>query len=89
MINIVLMIWLSQIILYSNLKDIPRSIYLVSPLFSKDPMQSIQITTDGVCPKGFEKERLGTLPDIQEHNLFHTNITSWKSKGVEFCVQRI
>ena len=50
MINIVLMIWLSQIVLYSNLNVIPKSIYLISPLFSKAPIQNIQTTYDGNCP---------------------------------------
>lgn len=41
MINIVLMIWLSQIVLFSNLDSIPKSIYLISPLLSKHPIQNI------------------------------------------------
>ena len=89
MMNIVLMIWLSQVVISSNLKDIPKSIYLISPLFSKKPIQNLVVTYDGSYPAGYDRERLGTLPDIQELGLMHMNISSWKKKVVEFCAQRI
>lgn len=38
LINITLLIWMAQIIFSSNLVLVPRSIYLISPLFSEYPL---------------------------------------------------
>ncbi len=51
--NIVLMIWLSQTLLSSNMREVPRSLYLLSPLFPNNPIGNIESTSDGRCPSNY------------------------------------
>lgn len=87
--NIVLMIWFSQTVLSSNLREIPRSLYLIAPLFDLQPLQNIEAATDGRCPTNFEVLRLGTAPDVLAPRLKHQRFTHWKDSEVIFCGERL
>jgi hypothetical protein len=87
--NVVLMIWLSQTVLSSNLREIPRSIYLIAPLFDRQPLQNIETSFDGRCPTNFEVLRLGSAPEVLIPKLKHQNFTHWKDSSAVFCGERL
>lgn len=76
--NIVLLIWLSQTVLSSNLREIPRSLYLLAPLFDLSPLQNIETSVGMRCPTNYEVLSFGTTPSVLNPKLNHQNLRFWK-----------